>query len=84
MGQLTKSGRHLASRCPLCGKEEENIDHLLLHYSEVQDLWAFLFTIFGACVQLEGLRTDGKAFLLEKNSRNCGWQPLFVCFFFFF
>ena len=28
-------GRHLASRCPLCGKEEESLDDMLLHCPKV-------------------------------------------------
>ena len=47
MEQLKKRGRHLANRCPLCGKDEESLDHLLLHYPKVHNLWAFIFTIFG-------------------------------------
>ena len=47
MEQLKKRGRHLASRCPLCGKDEESLDHLLLHCPKVYNLWAFIFMIFG-------------------------------------
>ena len=52
MEQLKKRGRHLASRCPLCGKEEENIDHLLLLCTKVQELCAMLFAIFGVSLVL--------------------------------
>ena len=45
MEQLKKRGRHLASRCPLCGKEEESLDHLLLYCTKVYNLWAFIFTV---------------------------------------
>ena len=47
MDQLKRRGKHLASRCPLCGKEEENLNHLLLFCPKAQDLWVVLFTIFG-------------------------------------
>ena len=47
MEQLKKRGRQLASTCPLCGKEEESLEHLLLHCTKVYNLWAFIFTIFG-------------------------------------
>ena len=47
MKQLKKRGRHLATRCPLCGKHEESLDHLLLHCPKVYNPWAFIFTIFG-------------------------------------
>ena len=46
LDQLQKRGRHRTNRCPLCG-EEENIDHLLLLCEKVQDLWVFLFALFG-------------------------------------
>ena len=35
MDQLKKRGFSLASRCPLCGKDEESMEHLLIHYSKV-------------------------------------------------
>ena len=44
--QLEKRGRHLASGFPLCGKDEESLDHMLLHCPKVHSLWAFIFTIF--------------------------------------
>ena len=47
MEQLKKRGRHIASRCPLCGKEEKSLYLLLLHCPKVYNLWAFIFTIFG-------------------------------------
>ena len=47
MDQLKKRGRHLTSRCPHCGKEDKNIDHLLLLCTKAQELWAVLFAIFG-------------------------------------
>ena len=31
MDQLKKRGFQMASRCPLCGKAEEVLDHLLIH-----------------------------------------------------
>ena len=37
----------MASRCPLCGKAEENLDHLLVHCTLVWDLWADLISIPG-------------------------------------
>ena len=38
MDQPKKRGRHLASRCPLCNKEEENLDHILLHCTKTYNL----------------------------------------------
>ena len=68
MDQLKKRGRHLANRCPLCGKEEENLDHLLLFCIPVQYIWALLFTIFGVNWMLPGSVKD----TLE------GWQGSFA------
>ena len=47
LGQLKKWGRALANRCFLCGKDEETIDHLLLHCSVARLLWDLLLAIFG-------------------------------------
>ena len=45
MDQRKKRGRHLDSRRPLCGKEEESLDHLLLHYNQDSRTveWCLLF-----------------------------------------
>ena len=47
--QLKKRGRRLTSRCLLCGKDEESLDHLLLHCPKVYNLWPLIFMIFGVC-----------------------------------
>ena len=44
MDQLKKRGFQLASRCPLCKEDEENIDHLLLHF---WGFWAALISLQG-------------------------------------
>ena len=85
MDQLKKRGRHLANRCPLCGKEEGNIDHLLLPaLIVVQDLVALLFTIFGANWVLPSSVKDTlegwKGCFVRKKLENYGWQLLFACF----
>ena len=33
MEQLRKKGRHLTSRCPLCGKDEESLDFTTLRFT---------------------------------------------------
>lgn len=45
-GSIEEKGRHLANKCPLCGKEKGNVDHLLPLCSKVQELWAMLFATF--------------------------------------
>ena len=54
LGSIEERGKHLANRSPLCGKEEENIIHLLLFCTKVQDVWTLLFTIFGVNWLLSG------------------------------
>ena len=47
LDQLKKRGRALANRCFLGGKDEETVDHLLLHCSMARLLWDLLLAIFG-------------------------------------
>ena len=47
LDQLKKQGRALANRCFLFGKDEEMIDHLLLHCFVARLLWDLLLAIFG-------------------------------------
>ena len=47
LDQIKKRGRALANRCFLCGKDEETIDHLLLHCPVARLLWDLLLAIFG-------------------------------------
>ena len=47
MDQLKRRGFSLANRCPLCGKDEENIEHPLLHCPMVWGIWSFLLTSMG-------------------------------------
>ena len=44
---LKKRGFQLASRCPLCGKAEENLNHLLIHCPSVWSLWEGLIYVPG-------------------------------------
>ena len=43
LDSVQKRDRHLANRCPLCGEDDKNIDHLLLICKKIGDLWVFLF-----------------------------------------
>ena len=40
-----KRGFQLASKCPLCGKAEEELNHLLFHCPLIKGLWEGLFSI---------------------------------------
>ena len=47
--QIQKRGSHLANRCFLCKRNEETIDHLLLHCAITRVLWELLCSLFGIC-----------------------------------
>ena len=44
---LKKRGFQLAIKCSLCGKAEEELNHLLFHCPLIRDLWEGLFPIPG-------------------------------------
>ena len=67
LDQLRKRGIPLANKCPLCKREEENLDHLLLRCAMVQDLWA-LFAIVGISWVLPG----------SVKEMMAGWRRPFV------
>ena len=46
--QLKKRGYHLASRCPLCGREEEELEHILIHCPLIWGQWTDFLYAFGA------------------------------------
>ena len=47
MDQLKRRGFFLANRSPLCRKDEENIEHPLLHCPMVWGIWSFLLMSVG-------------------------------------
>ena len=47
MDRLQKRGWHLPNRCFLCGCEEENVNHILLHCIVVRVLWEIVLALFG-------------------------------------
>ena len=47
LDQLKRRGRAVANKCCLCEKEEETIDHLLIHYKIARMLWDLFLTIVG-------------------------------------
>ena len=46
--QLKKRGFHLASKCPFCGKKEEEQEHILIHCPPIWGQWTDVLTAFGA------------------------------------
>ena len=47
LDQLKRRGFSLANRCPLCGMNEENIEHLLIHCPEVWGPWTSIMATMG-------------------------------------
>ena len=48
LDQLKRRGIPLANRCFLCEKEDETIDHLLIHCSRAKTLWDLVLVIVGS------------------------------------
>ena len=47
LDKLQKRGWQLPNRCYLCGCEEENANHILLHCTVVKTIWEITLVIFG-------------------------------------
>ena len=45
---VEEKGLPLASRCPLCGKAEEDVHHLLIHCTKIWELWGHLLSCVDA------------------------------------
>ena len=73
MDQLKKRGFQLASRCPLCQKAEESINHFLIHCSTIWGPWTTLISLTGvdwACPFLvKDLMMSWTTFPIRKKAR---------------
>ena len=47
LDNLMFKGRILVNRCCMCHRNEETVDHLLLHCSVAHSLWVYMLKIFG-------------------------------------
>ena len=47
LDRLQKRGWQLPNRCFLCGYEEENVNHILIHCTVVKVLWDLVLGVFG-------------------------------------
>ena len=45
LDQLKRKGYALASWCVLCEKDEETVDHILVHCSKARMLWDIMLTL---------------------------------------
>ena len=77
MDRLKKMGFQLASRCPLCKENEENIDHFFLHCPSIGGFWAALISLPGmdwVCPFLvKDLMMGWTTFPIRKKAKNL-WQ----------
>ncbi|RVW38172.1 LINE-1 retrotransposable element ORF2 protein [Vitis vinifera] len=48
LDKLQRQGWQFPNRCFLCGCEEENVNHILLHCTVVRALWEIVLALFGA------------------------------------
>ncbi|RVW65604.1 putative ribonuclease H protein [Vitis vinifera] len=48
LDKLQRRGWQLPNRCFLCGCDEENVNHILLHCTVVRPLWEIVLALFGA------------------------------------
>ena len=46
--RLQKRGWQILNRCYLCGSDEENVSHLLIHCTVASVLWGMTLSLFGA------------------------------------
>ena len=75
LDKLQRRGWQLPNRCYLCGCEEENANHILLHCTVVKTIWEITLVIFG--VQwvfpesvIEVLLSWRGSFVGEKKKKN--------------
>ena len=47
LDNLMLRGRILVNRCCMCHRNEDTVDHLLLHCPVAHSLWVYMFQIFG-------------------------------------
>ena len=48
LDRLQKRGWQLPNHCYLCGSDEENVNHLLIHCTVARVLWGIVLGLFGA------------------------------------
>ena len=74
MNQLKKRGFQLTSRCLICKEDEENLDHLLLHFPSVWGYWVALFPLTGMDwiypFRVNDLMVGWTTFPIRKKAKN--------------
>ena len=80
---VEKGGHHLASRCPFCRKNEEELEHLLVHCPKIWGFWATLTSVTRAAWacphSVKDLLLCWNAFPIRKQVRKI-WKvaPLYL------
>ena len=73
MDQLKRRGHYIASKCPFCRKNEEALEHLLVHCPMIWGFWAALTSITRAnwaCpLAVKDLLLCWSAFPVRKHAR---------------
>ena len=82
--QLKKRGYQLASICPFCRKNEDSLDHILIHCSAIWELWTTILSVTGvswACpYKVKDLFCAWSQLPVKKTNRKLWWAiPLCVC-----
>ena len=83
-GASKKRGFEMASKCPLCGEAEEDLNHLLIHCPSVWGLWEGLISFLGldwVCpLSPKDLMLDWTNFPIRKRVRKLWRVAPFACF----
>ena len=84
MDRLQRRGWHLPNRCFLCGCEEENVNHILLHCIVVRVLWEIVLVLFGANwvfpETVKEMLLSWRGLLMGKNKKKI-WTSIPLCIF---
>ena len=84
MENLKRRGFQMASRCPLCGKADEDLHYLLIHCPSDWGMWESLISIPGlnwVCPLLaKDLILGWSCFSIKKRARKL-WRAIPFCLF---
>ena len=77
MKQLKKRGFQLASICPFCRKEEDILEHMLIHRPLIWELWTTILSVRGfswVCpYMVKDLFSSWSQLPMKKNDRKLWW-----------
>ena len=84
MEHVKKSGFQMASKCPLCGEAEEDLNHLLIHCLSVWGLWKGIISCPGLDwvypLSPKDLMLEWTNFPIRKRVRKL-WRAAPLCLF---